>query len=756
MKKALIVAISFLCVFETVFAQNVAYIKVNTSNERSYFKLNRTQAVEWESFGVTDVHIYIIPGPLYYQDELTFDNSPTEYLIAQNIPASQMTYDWSVTEEFQDARIKIVSSQDPTVYDYSDMPFSTYEDDYGIKIKYPKGGEHYKTGDFFNKIVFRKVGNPQIRIQISTDGQSSWSDLESFTYWGYDYEIYSPGAYAPLAMEIPNTTSSNCYLRILDYNTDSVFDITDSPFSIQNSVSKSLELTSQLDYPNVVYNGYQCTVSWEHSGLTNVNIEYTLDDFIEQSAQELDEEIIWQPLVSNYNAANGSYSFTVDNTLNWARFKISDSQDATVYDISEDRIQVAEIGDIRIMYPEGGETLDATSDCNKIFIKSLLMSAPIKLELSVDGMQSWTEINQVSYAGVEQPVVYGVFSPFTWTHDQVESQNCFIRVVDGSGAGIVYDTIAQPFTLSSNPPKKICLQTQTGGPNAYYEVGSEIMLQWQSHGVSQFKIEKTVTTNFTTTQPAFDAPYQWELVAENIPGTDTVFGITTTSDLQSFRFKVTDMSDPTVYDITEAAIFPVEVLKAEMISPSGGEELQADSVFHNILWKNLNSLGLNGTFEFSSDNGSSWQPIDVLFNQYELDEISMTYSQVNWKIPQVDSDDCLLRVIDSSTGSVLHTTPNTFSIRYTEPNPPSDVEDLSERVRSTFLLYPNPSNGSVEMDNGRTDIDRIKVYDSKGSVVFESFGKAPFAYSFNLPAGPYFFTVQYEDGNIEISKLVIQ
>lgn len=93
-----------------------------------------------------------------------------------------------------------------------------------------------------------------------------------------------------------------------------------------------------------------------------------------------------------------------------------------------------------------------------------------------------------------------------------------------------------------------------------------------------------------------------------------------------------------------------------LISPNGSNALKAGQTF-SIKYQDFRedkTTCHKYNLKFSSDNGRSWLAID--FN------ISDPCSY-NWHIPFVDSNNCLIRIIDAIDPNIRDTSDNTFSIR---------------------------------------------------------------------------------------------
>jgi hypothetical protein len=92
----------------------------------------------------------------------------------------------------------------------------------------------------------------------------------------------------------------------------------------------------------------------------------------------------------------------------------------------------------------------------------------------------------------------------------------------------------------------------------------------------------------------------------------------------------------------------------QLSTPNGGEFLLAGSS-KTITWEDFRSgTGCSGNYllKYSTDNGQSWALVDA-------NSISNTCSY-NWVVPSINSDQCLVRIVDANDPNVSDTSDNTL------------------------------------------------------------------------------------------------
>jgi predicted phosphodiesterase len=144
-----------------------------------------------------------------------------------------------------------------------------------------------------------------------------------------------------------------------------------------------------------------------------------------------------------------------------------------------------------------------------------------------------------------------------------------------------------------------------------------------------------------------------------------------------------------------------------LLSPNGGENIFAGSVF-NIKWRTCGDTTFEkALLEFSTDNGRNWSLIDAVNNTgfYE------------WSVPMVDSNECLLRVSDLNDQALSDTSYKVFRIFNPcdfEPDGDIDFDDfavLAESWKST-LDQPdyNPECDISDPNDGIIDYRDMFVF----------------------------------------------
>lgn len=181
--------------------------------------------INWSATNTTAVDIYFTDGD---------NNSP----IAINIPANQNYYSWQIPSGYNlgnNWQIIIQPTNSPW-FSQSSSFFTVQAANPSISVNNPCCGNNYYAGSFVI-IDWQSSQISQHLIELSTSGNTGpWTTVASNVsgntfYW-----------------QVPNTPSTNCYIRISDANNLSLFAISDA-FSIITPPANSNSITVQYDGP---------------------------------------------------------------------------------------------------------------------------------------------------------------------------------------------------------------------------------------------------------------------------------------------------------------------------------------------------------------------------------------------------------------------------------------------------------------------------------------------------------------------------
>jgi len=216
------------------------------------------------------------------------DNGSNWDIIAENIDANTGSFPWTVPEiESIECLVKITDDFDTDVADVSDGVFSIIpgaSESY-IQVISPNGGETL-IADTHYEITWTSSGIQNIKLEFSSDNGSTWEMIEE------DISAV-PGAYN---WYVPDIESSECLIRISDYENDSINDRSDDGFNIHYVYI----------YVNIPYGDEEWVVNesvvieWESKGVETVKIEYSTDNGAS-----------WNEITESIDATISQFTWTV-------------------------------------------------------------------------------------------------------------------------------------------------------------------------------------------------------------------------------------------------------------------------------------------------------------------------------------------------------------------------------------------------------------------------------------------------------------
>jgi hypothetical protein len=520
-----------------------------------------------------------------------------------------------------------------------------------ITLTSPNGGQTW-AGCTSQTITWNSSGTSDYySLDYSTDNGSSWTSITSY------YNTTS-GSYS---WTVPNTSSGICLIRITDSNNSGTSDVSDAVFTITSPLTVSSP------------NGGE---TWEGSTAENITFTKNGTSNYYDISYSTDAGGNWTSIAYNKYISGTSTNWNIPNTPSvQCLVKISDHSNACMTDVSDGLFEIIEAASsVTITSPNGGQVWYVGANQTITWTASNTSNL-YNLDYSTDNGASWTSLAS-NYSGTS----------FSWIIPNTPSTNCLVRVMD-SNDNPVQDQSNSTFTIAE---PYITVVYPNGGEN--FEGCSDEYINWQNGGTGNYyRIEystdngaswNTLSTSFYSSGSS--GSFNWD----PIPSIDT--------DLCLIR--VTDKNNTSVLDQSDAA-FSIEANDDIVItSPNGGENWDVGTD-HDISWVSASTTTRYYVY-YSVNDGSSWTN---LTNTY-----SNTY---NWTIPDNETNQALVRVVDYYNSCILdesdanfNITPPTPVITVTNPNSATTwyqnnnytIQWNSEYVESHYVtLYYSTDNGST-------------------------------------------------------------
>ena len=545
--------------------------------------------------------------------EYSIDGGDTWTTIAEAVDNTG-NYEWPVPDTPSETCLVRISEIDGQPVDISDAVFSIIQPVPGeITVTVPNGGETWTVGSL-QEITWTAGGINNVTIEYSADYGTTWQVIVQTTANDGSFD-----------WTIPGIVSDECLVRVSsnDGDQDPVpSDISDQVFSMVPDSAGELRVTS----PNGGEEwevGTTQSITWNGSGgINSVIIEYSYDN-----------GKTWNTIVSSLNNS-GTYDWQVPDTVSkecLVRVSANEGDiDIKPMDVSDTvfSIVLPSSPAIKVITPNGGEQ-SVIGSIYEITWFGTDTRAEVKIEYSIDGGQTWTEI----VASTENDGEYD------WLVPDEPSTVCLVRIGEIDGQPV--DVSDAVFSIVQPQTGDLTVLAPNGGENL--ETGTEYNITWTCSGFNNIIIEYSVNNGSTwlyiDTVPADNVSYTW-----TIPGTP--------SEMCLVRLTGAD-SDENPSDVSDGVftIFDPSQVSIEVFTPNGGESLTVGEEYY-ITWA---SAGLtNVKIEYSVNNGESWNFIA------STPAIGGRYT---WTVPDTPSFDCRIRITgDDSPGDPSDASDSLFSI----------------------------------------------------------------------------------------------
>ena len=446
-----------------------------------------------------------------------------------------------------------------------------------VHVTSPNGGEDWIPFEQQN-ITWTSSNVTNVKIDYSTNNGGLWLNVVSSV----------PATTGSYSWTIPNTPSAQCLVRISNASLASVFDISDSAFTISPLVT----LTAPNGGEEWIL-GSQQNITWTSQNITDVSIEYSPDN-----------GSTWLGVVASVPAASGSYSWTIPNTPSTqCLVRISDAANATINDVSDSFFTIANL--VTVVTPNGGENWIGDSEQNITW--TIQNISNVKIEYSTDNGVIWMDII------ASTPAAGGSYN---WTVPNIPSTLCLVRISDASNASI-NDISDATFTITAGP--SVTVTSPNGGEN--WEAGTVHQINWTRQAVSLIKIEYStdngsVWSVVIASRPSFGI-FNWTI--PNTPSTQCLVRISDVAnsainDVSDSTFTIEDpvsVDDlksgmPEVYDLYQS--YPNPFNPSTTIKFSIPEATNVSLIIYNTLGQKVSQL-VNSkldagrySYEWNADN----------------------------------------------------------------------------------------------------------------------------------------------------------
>ncbi|MFA6473051.1 MAG: PQQ-binding-like beta-propeller repeat protein, partial [Candidatus Latescibacterota bacterium] len=206
--------------------------------------------------------------------------------------------------------------------------------------------------------------------------------------------------------------------------------------------------------------------------------------------------------------------------------------------------------------------------------------------------------------------------------------------------GTVYIGSDDHYLYAFAPEGEHVVRVSSPDGGQYWIAGESHTISWESLNINNVKIEYTTDngmnwTTITESTPAATGSYTWKI--PNIFSAQCLV-------------RISDASDATVKDVSND-LFTIDVSHVIVTSPNGEESWIAGENY-NILWTSIGTT--NVKLEYTTDNGMNWTII--------TESTPAATGSFTWKVPNIPSAQCLVRISDTFMSSINDASNNVFTI----------------------------------------------------------------------------------------------
>jgi len=608
------------------------YITVTYPNSNMTSYAGNSITIQWTSAYLSSSFVKI---------EFTSDNG-SSWTTVVTPTENDGSYTWTLPNiNSLNCKFRISEYNNPSVYDENDVVFKVLPP--FITLTTPNGGENWE-GCTSKSISWTSGGcSGSFSIYYSSNNGNTWNNISNTSGSSYTWTQVA---------DIP--TSSNCLIKVQDYNNSNTKDSSDAVFTLKQN-------------DDIIINSPNGGELWQAGSTQNIN---------------------WVSAISSsrftvyYSTNNGSSwnslnSYTYSQNLNWSipntpsstcLVKVSDYENTCIKDISNTNFSIIP-GTPLVITPNGGENLYYGSTYTISWTSDYFYTSYVSLNYSVDSGASWLPIVSVASNN----------GSYTWNVPNNFSNKCLIKVNEYNNPSN-YDISNAVFNI-----KPGLVITSPNGDNGLedWRVCTQTTIKWNSGGGSgSYKIEYSTDNgvNWTTiisscSSSGTNNTYDW-----SIPNTPSAHCLIRVTD-NSYAIK-TDISDAS-FTITPAIVIN---------SPNGGESLQPGTT-QNISWTAIGSSSYY-SIDYSINGGSSWT--NIVYNQ------NIPGNSYAWNIPAASSSNCLIKVTDFINSCKLDKSDNAFAIGLPAPTitvtSPNGGENLSGCASQNITWSSSGNSGNYILE----------------------------------------------------------
>ncbi|HEX2898365.1 MAG TPA: CUB domain-containing protein, partial [Bacteroidia bacterium] len=330
-----------------------------------------------------------------------------------------------------------------------------------------------------------------------------------------------PSSTGTFAWQVPNTPSTNCKFKVMDYQNNAIVDQSDAVFTI----GQAAEFVVTPNGGETWYAGTSQNITWVSmfNPTSNVKLEYSTN-----------AGTSWTT-ITNSTPNTGSYAWTLPNTpRTTCLVRVSDAVTTTFNDVSNAVFTIAP--HVTVNSPNGGNTFNGCVTTSLSWSHGGT-SGLFNLHYSTNNGASWTAI-ALNYNGGAGPN-----TNYSWQVPNIGSAQFLVRVRDAADS-LKSDVSNAVFTV--NQTTNVVVVAPNGNENWIAGTTQSIMYSLNG-GVTAVSLEYSTnggTTWNTITSSSTGGSYNWlipNVYSANALVRATDVSVACNSDVSNAPFTLTSM-----------------------------------------------------------------------------------------------------------------------------------------------------------------------------------------------------------------------
>ncbi|MBK7174354.1 MAG: T9SS type A sorting domain-containing protein [Bacteroidales bacterium] len=335
----------------------------------------------------------------------------------------------------------------------------------------------------------------------------------------------------------------------------------------------------------------------------------------------------------------------------------------------------------------------------------------VRIEFSPDGGTSWWIMGDFTSGpnGGITPV-----QPFYFS-----TTNALLKITDFSNPE-VSDISDAPFTVNTNP---ISIYQPASGSVVF--VNTLTYVNWIVYDPDISLLNAEIST---------DGGLTYKPVAQNI-NAQNGFAYLILSDIpaEACVLKLYNAMDPSEFVVSTP--FTISAVPSyNLTSPAGGEIVNIYSPL-NISWTVENSYSDNCNLEYSTDNGETWVVINNVTS-------TGNFGSYEWTTPNVNSDECLIRISDLYAQSAIDISAAFTIMPY--PETPVCLVTVDSLTKNNVIIFEKPVSDLISDFLVYKETDEANVYEIIDTLSYE---EVPIVTDFSSDPAmrPYRYKIGFQD-----------